>query len=431
VVNTPAPPPVTLPDPPVQPGIPSGPLSADEAAGIALRNQPAIAAARGVITSAQGVTQQTRSGLLPYVAVGVGYTKVKNLSGNGTSSSSSSGSGSSSGFTGTVSLSQLIYDFDHTRNLVREDLALEQAATQNLSVTQQESVFQVKQAFYQYVQYQQLVTVNEENVSNRQAQLAQANARLKAGLGLASDVVTAQTVVSEAIQSQTVARNNAETARVNLALLMGIDPRTPIQPAVSDEPSVTSQDVNSFVQTALRRRPEILQAQAVIQADKFAVSAAKTFNAPIITGSLGTGSRGDQLFPQNNTLTVGVGLQFPLYDGGQTAGRVKQTRGSLETAQAQLSSAKLAVTSDVSQAYLNLRSAEQRVREAGGEVANAREGIRIATGRYRAGVGLFVDILNAQQFLYTAQTDQASALYAVQQARAALARATGAPVAIR
>ncbi len=428
-MNTPVPPPVTLPSPPAPtPGVPNRPLTADEAASISLRLQPNITAARGNILSAQGVTQQARSALFPNIGIGLGYTNVQNLAGGG---NLVSGSGSSSGISGNVSLQQLIFDFDHTRNIVRQYQALERAASQNLSAVQQETVFQVKQAFYQYVENLRLITVNEDNVKNRQGQLDIATARLTAGLGLASDVVTAQTSVSSSIQSLIVARNNSDQSRINLALLMGIDPRTPIQPASSAEPQLTSIDVNSYVQSALRQRPEILQAQATVQANQYGVSAARTTNAPVISGTLGLATHGDRFFPQNDSLAIGIGLSFPFFDGGFTAGRVKEARGALLSAQAQLRSAQLNVTSDVSQAYLNLRTAEQRVSEAASEVANAQEGIRIATGRYSAGLGQFLDILNAQQFLYSAQSDQAAADFAVQQARVALSRAIGAPVASR
>jgi outer membrane protein len=426
------------------------PLTADEAARIALARQPTITAARGAIVAAQGLTQQQRSGLLPTLGVGASYTKVWDLSGQtgttgttgsggttpGTPSSGGTGTtgttgtlGTSSGFQASATVRQLIYDFNYTRSLVRQARALERAAEQNLSATQADVVLQVKQAFYLYVQNQRLVTVNEQNLSNRQSQLDLANARFRVGLGLPSDVATAQTAVSTAVQSLTVARNNASLAGVNLAQLMGIDPRTPIQPAESGEPPLPSDDVNGFVQRALRQRPEILQAQATIQADQHALSAAKVFNAPALTANLGPNAQGPQFFPQSQTFRIGVSLQFTPFDGGFTSGLVKEARGNLESARAQLSSQQLTVTSDVSQAYLDVRSAEQRVAAAGSEVANAQEGVRIATGRYRAGLGQFVDILNAQQFLFTALNDQVTAQSALEQARAAFTRAIGSPVA--
>jgi outer membrane protein TolC len=289
-------------------------------------------------------------------------------------------------------------------------------------------VLQVKQAFYQFVQFQQLVTVNEQNVANRQSQLGLANARFKVGLGLASDVANAQTAVSTAVQNLTVARNNASLGQVNLAVQMGIDPRTPIQPAASGEPPLASDDVSSFVQTALRQRPEILQQQAILQADQHALKAARTYNAPIVSTNLGANGRGSQFFPQNDAFTVGVGISFDLFDGGLTAGRVKQARGNLASTQSQLVSEQIAVTSDVSQAYLDERTAEQRVVAAGTEVVNAREGVRIATGRYTAGLGLFQDILTAQQALFTALNDQVTAQEALETARVAFFHAIGSPV---
>jgi outer membrane protein len=442
---------VPLPAPPsLPPGVSVQPLTADEAARIALARQPSITAARGAIVAAQGVTQQERSGLLPNLGVSASYSKVWRLSGQtgttgttggggtapgtptsgGTGTTGTTGTGGTfSGFLASATVSQLIYDFNYTRSLVREARAQERAAMHNLSATQANVVLQVKQAFYIYVQNQRLVTVNEQNLTNRQSQLDLANARFRVGLGLASDVATAQTAVSTAVQNLTVARNNASLSAVNLAQLMGIDPRTPIQPAESGEPPLPSDDVNGFVQLALRQRPELLQAQATIQANQHALGAAKVFNAPTLRATLGPSAQGPQFFPQNDTFQIGVSLRFTPFDGGFTSGLVKEARGNLESAQAQLSSEQLTVTSDVSQAYLDVRSAEQRVAAAGSEVANAQEGVRIATGRYRAGLGQFVDILNAQQFLYTALNDRVDAQSALDQARAAFSRAIGTPVA--
>ena len=54
--------------------------------------------------------------------------------------------------------------------------------------------------------------------------------------------------------------------------------------------------------------------------------------------------------------------------------------------------------------------------------------MRLAEGRYRAGVGTFIDVTDAQAALLTAQTNRVNAQSAVDQARAALAHAIGAPL---
>ena len=121
-------------------------------------------------------------------------------------------------------------------------------------------------------------------------------------------------------------------------------------------------------------------------------------------------------------------MQFTPFDGGLTRGLVKTARANLDAAQAQLLGVQLSVQADVIQSYLNLRAAEQRVSAANSEVFNVEEGVRIATGRYRAGLGQFLDIINAQAFVISARTNLAITQSLVEQNRAALNRAVGAPI---
>ena len=528
--DTPVPPAIVVPLPPTPtPDIPNRPITADEAARIALRLQPNVAIARANIAAQQGRTQQVRSGLLPQVSLLGSYTHIETLStergggtatpvstggttgttgstggtttgttgtgttggsssgtgststggvgttggstsgngsgtgstttgssGTGSTGSSSTGSGSSTGtstgtttgtggattvtqlgassvasgegLVGQATLRQLIYDFNHTRDLVRQSEALERVALQNLTRVQYDLVLQVKQGYYQLVQYAQLVRVNEENVANRQEQLNLANARLFSGLGLPQDVVTAQTAKAEAVQQLNIARALEGIARQNLALLIGIDSRTPIQTADSGEPPIATDDVNALIQSALQRRPEVIQAQEQIRASRYGVNAAKTTNAPVVSGNLNLTSRGTDFPPGNDSFSIGAAIQFSPFDGGLTQGKVKEARANLDASNAALVAAQLAVQTDVTQAYLNLRSAEQRVAATLSEVANAEEGVRIATGRYRSGLGQFLDIINAQAFLLSARTNLVTTQALVEQNRAALNRAIGAPI---
>jgi outer membrane protein len=332
------------------------------------------------------------------------------------------------GFQATAELRQLIFDFNHTRDLVRQSVAFERAAFQNLTAVQANIVNQVKQAYYVYVQDERLVAENQSNLDNRNSQLALARARLNSGLGLPSDVVTAETAVAQAVIGLNTAQNNATFQRISLTQLMGIDPRTPITTTDASEPTLPTDDVNGLVTTALQRRPEVLEAQANIDANRYGLNAARTTNAPVISGNVQYLSKGDQFLPGNDSVSIGAAIQFSPFDGGLTAGKVRQARAELESARASLVLTQQQVIADVTQAYTNLRSAEQRVTEANSEVQNAEEGVRIATGRYREGLGLFLDIINAQAFLLTARTDLVNARAAVDTARAAVQRAIGTPL---
>lgn len=420
------PPPMTLPA-----EVPNRPLTVDEAVRIALHKQPAIAAAAAGIAASQGRTQQARSGLQPSVGVGAAANYVNQFAvapGVSPTNANGSSAGLTPGYAASVGLRQLLFDFNHTRDLVRQASALERAANANLTRTQSDLVFQVKQAYYTTVQNNRLVAVNEGNVHNRQAQTDLAEARLRSGLGLPIDVVRAKTALSEAILNLTLARSNASISRVALAATLGVDPRTPVLVEDAGEPALTTDDVQGLVSTGLKQRPEMLQALATLQAANHGVRVAKTTNAPTITANVTVGTRDTSFPPGNDGYSIGASIQWTPFDGGFTAGRVREARANVDAAQAQLDNTQLVVISDISESYINLRTSEQRVVTADAEVANAQESVRLAEGRYRSGVGTFLDLLDAQTSLLTARTNRVNAQSSVDQARAAVARAVGAPI---
>ncbi|HEY3333581.1 MAG TPA: TolC family protein [Capsulimonadaceae bacterium] len=410
---------------PLPADLPAAPLTADEAARVALRHQPTIVAATGGVTSASGRTQQARSGLLPTVGVSAGYSNAVDIGGGGTTVSGVTSSATGGSMNGVISLRQLLYDFGHTSALSNAASALERASVNSLTRTQADTVLTVKQNYYGYTQALRLVTVNEDNYRAQALHLAEARARQNAGIGIPSDVVRAQTALSEAALQLNIARNNAAVGRVTLAQAMGLDARTPVQVGETDEPVLGDVSVNDLVTLALRQRPEVLAATETARAADDALKAAKSSNSPAIIGTVGVGAKDTSFPPTSSSVGIGVALSFNPFDSGLTSGRVKEAEGNVTTARANLATSQQAVTSDVAQAYLNERLAGQRVSAAQDEVANAQEGVRLAEGRFRAGIGIFLEVTDAQQLLLAARTNLVNARSALNQARAALAHSTG------
>lgn len=423
ITETPIPPAVELAAPSgVLDDVPNRPLTADEAAQIALRHQPGIRTAEAGVSGAQGRVQAAKSGLLPSLGVNASHTRVDS---NGVQIGGSLSGAGSDGYQLSAAARQLLFDFNHTRDLVRQASAQRRSADANLTRAQSDLTFQVKQAFYAYVQASRLAEVNEANIRSRQGHLDLAKARLEAGVGLPSDVVRAETARAEAILGLNLARTNASVSRVALAQLMGIDPRTPILAADAGEPEEAAEDVDALVARALENRPEIIQARSSCEAAGFGMSAAKTGSSPSFGASAGWSQRGAEIPLDNRSFSVGLSMSWSAFDSGLTAGRVREAAANVESAEAQLDSTRLAVISEVSQAYLNLKTAEQRVITADAGVANAEEAVRLTEGRYRGGIGMFIDVLDAQTALVTARTNRVNAVSAVNTARAALVRAVG------
>lgn len=430
VVAQPAAPPAALPLPtpalqplPPPPGAgPAQPITLAQAIDLALANQPTLAQAAAGQRAASARITQAMSNLLPSLSASAGASR------SGASATGGGGVGSltQSNFSASLSAQQLLFDFGRSRNQVSQARTQARAAGAALTQTESDVVNQVKQAYYQLLQDEQLVVVQQQNVADQQAHLAMAQALVSAGTAPPADVVRAEAAVANAQVSLAGSLNTAAKARVNLNVAMGIDPRTPTQTVETVEPAVPGQPAE-LVATALRQRADVRQAELGVASARLGVRIAKAGNLPSVVAQADYGLRDNSFPPSNSNWEYGVALQFPFYDGGLTRGRTREAEANVASAQASLRQVQQTVSSEVAQAYLNVQTAEQQVALSQAAVADAQESLNVAVGRYEEGVGIYLDVIDAQATLLQARTDQVNARYGLSAARAALRRALGLP----
>jgi outer membrane protein len=127
------------------------------------------------------------------------------------------------------------------------------------------------------------------------------------------------------------------------------------------------------------------------------------------------------------TAYVGLSLVWPLFQGGLTAGQVKEAEGNLGVADAQLEQERLQVRLDVEQARLALRTYKVAIVTADEALTNARYQLKLAEKRYAAGVGNIIELGDAQVAVTSASTQRVQADYNLATARAQLLTALGRP----
>ena len=123
--------------------------------------------------------------------------------------------------------------------------------------------------------------------------------------------------------------------------------------------------------------------------------------------------------------TLSVGLAIPIFSGFSRQYAVKQARAEADAALGRAASVKQQVKFQVFSSYYALQTAARRVNTADDLLASAQSSEDAALGRYRAGVGLFVDLLTAQSALASARAQQVQARWVWQTALAQLSHDTG------
>jgi outer membrane protein len=183
------------------------------------------------------------------------------------------------------------------------------------------------------------------------------------------------------------------------------------------------QPMDDYITRAQRLRPELLLARAAVEQNEAALALAKIAQRPQVTAS--TGYNLDPRSMGDRRLQVGVGLSIPIFDGGAKRAEVRASQDELGASRINLEQTIKDVVADVETAYVDISGQVERIANARVLVEQAQTSLATATERYQLGLGIVLDVINAQTQLFNAQTSATQAFYDYEIARANLDRAAG------
>ena len=128
-----------------------------------------------------------------------------------------------------------------------------------------------------------------------------------------------------------------------------------------------------------------------------------------------------------STWYVGAAMTFPLFEGLSTAYSVSQNKAQLRATLENYEVLRQNVTKEVEQAYLDVKSGWELIRATKKALEAARENLRLAWGRYQAGVGTIIEVTDAQVQFSQADLKFVQALYDYRVFEAKLDKAIGKP----
>ena len=279
--------------------------------------------------------------------------------------------------------------------------------------------------------YRNKVDVANQAVKDYQGHVDNVKAQYNVGLVANSDVLAADTNLADSQTNLVKAQNAANLAEANLNLVIAYPAQTSITTAENDlqyKPyAVTLEQAKAYAM--LHRSALVQSAMAVKQAEE-ALKAEKSGYLPTVGIEAGRGyADPDGYFgTSSKSWHIGASATWSLWDGGQTQNKIKVAQDTLEKAKEANLAAVDKVNLAVQQAYLNLRSAEQTIQSTQTAVNQGQENFRIATLRYRAGVGTNLDVLDAETKLTESRNNYVDALYNYNVSISALEQATGIPL---
>ncbi len=307
-----------------------------------------------------------------------------------------------------------------------------QAIQKDYEKDKSDLVYGIKNAYWNLSKALALEKVVNENVDQIKAHVNDAQSWQSQGLTTANDVLKVQVQLSEAQLRQIDARNAVRLARITLNNIIGIPLDTEVQltSTLDHQPSQFA-PLPNLIKQALERRAEVGALEFRVKAGESGVMQATSnwFPQVYMTGNYYFNRPNQRFQPMidafKDTWDIGVGMSFDIWNWGTTVHQTDQARAQLAQAQDGLSQMRDAITLDVTSNFLNLQRAKERITVAQEGVKQAKENYRITNNKFKQGLSVNTDLLDAEVALLQAQTDYTQALTDFELAEASLNRSIG------
>ena len=414
------------------------------------KNQPALRQSHAQTEAADARVEETRAPGLPQLTGVASYQRLRSASfgGRATTGTTTTVGGASTGgasvgttsisaqnaggvdiFQFGLSFSQIIFDFGQVYNRTRAAKRAASSFEATEKVVLRQAIQNVRRFYFAARAQKALVRVATETVTNLQRHLDQIEGFVRVGTRPEIDLAQARTDLANGRLGLITARNAYDVGKAQLAQSIGDTSLQGRSFDIADDElaPIDGEDetVPQLTQKALQARPELLAYERTIDSYELVARANKGAYAPTLSATGSASESGIALGSLGPAWNVGVSLAWPIFSGGLTRGTIREAQANMSAARAQLDAEKLQIGLEVEQAELALVAAKASRQVSDEVIFNARERLRLAEGRYAAGVGSVIELGDAQLALSNAAAQIVQTRFQLSSARADLLAALG------
>jgi len=345
-------------------------------------------------------------------------------------------------FEGQVKASQLIWDFGRSLNGWRAAEMRAVALSDTERAVKLEAVATVRAAYFRARASKAMIAVASQTLANTERHLVQITGFVQAGARPEIDLAQARAGRANARVGVIRAENDFTVSRAELNRAMGVAGDTDYDVADDTLTTVPGETgaIGALIEEAIQARPDVAALDRQVQAQELTARAIRGNYWPVLNLVGGARDEG-QSIQQTRTLDNlgnlvtyggmawnvwgGVQLTWPVFQGLLTHGQVREADAALVSLRAQRDGLTQQVWVAVQRAASDVRSAQEAIVAADEALSAARERLRLADGRYAAGVGSIIELSDAELGAANAGAQRVAAEYALSIARAALILALG------
>lgn len=295
----------------------------------------------------------------------------------------------------------------------RAELLATQDARQVVVLT---LVSDVASDYFTLLQLDLQLKITRETIATQTDSVKLTRLRLEHGVATKLDVLQAQQVLDTANAQIPDLERQIGQEEDAISILLGNYPQDIARGIPLVEQRLPPEVPAGLPSSIIERRPDIREAEQILVAANADIGVAKAQFFPQIslTGAGGGSFGRDSVFPNSYSTQLGIwsyGAQVsqPIFTGGALRGNLRLAKSENQQALIAYRQTIQRAFGDVSDALIGYEKLhEVRVRQQD-SVSDLEETVRISTLRYKGGTTTYLEVLDGQRSLYSAELTLASA----------------------
>jgi outer membrane protein len=307
-----------------------------------------------------------------------------------------------------------------------------EATKEDFKKDKSDLIYNIKSAYWNLFRANEFKKMVDENVDQIKSHATDAENMMKQGLLTNNDLLKVQVQLSDALVRQIDAKNNVTLSMIALNNILGLPLATEIEIASQLQTSNSnSGDINTLVKKAVDNRPEILGMNARLKMSESNLSIARSGWYPqiFLVGNYNYLNPNQRIFPSKaefkGTWDVSISLAYDLWNWNTSGSQSTQAEAQLSQTEQALSQMKDGVLLEVTQSYLTVNQTNERAAVARKGVEQAEENYRVTNERFKKGLNINSDLLDAEVALLQAKLNYTQSLIDYELSNARLARSIG------
>jgi outer membrane protein len=304
------------------------------------------------------------------------------------------------------------------QNWLQADQGELQAKQADLQFSQagQDLILRTAQAYFDVLAAQDTLGLVRAQKTAIAEQLAQARRNFEVGTATITDTHEAQARYDLSVSQEIFAQNEVEARARALQLITGKEYAAlkPLRPDVKVSPPEPN-DMQAWVDLATRQNYAVLVQQAAVDIASLEAKRNSAGHHPtldLVASHNYTSQSASQLSVAGSNVTNdSVSLQFslPLYQGGGVSSREREAAYNLERTRQELENARRSATLVTRQTYLSVINGIAQISALEQALVSSQSALQSNRLGYEVGVRINIDVLNAQQQVFSTRRDQAGA----------------------